>query len=142
MTISSQTFATSKIVHMHNKNLIIPGPHPGEFHLPNDDRQVYLNPIERTIYFFCLNHPEGIQTDALPVHWQELYKLYAHESVFDNKQLILNTIQSLCSESKSLFYTSVSRIKKKFITAFGARKASPHIIKRDKYGYYKTRATL
>ena len=127
---------------MQNKNLIIPGPHPGDFHLPDDDRQIYLNPVECTIYLFFLNHSEGIKTDALPVHWQELYKLYAHESVFDNKQLILNTIQSLCGESKSLFYTSISRIKKKIITALGTRKASLYIIKRDKSGYYKTRATL
>ena len=122
---------------MSNKNLIIPGTHPGEFHLPNDYRLVYLNPIERTIYLFCLNHPEGIQADALPLHWQELYKLYSHESVFDNKQLILNTIQSLCNESKSLFYTSVSRIKKKFITAFGTRKAQHHIIMRHHDGIYR-----
>ena len=127
---------------MQNKNLIIPGPHPGEFHLPDSDRQVYLNPIERTIYLFFLNHPKGVQSDALHLHWQELYKLYSRESVFDNKELILNTIQSLCSESKSLFYTSVSRIKKKFITLLGAKKASPYIIKRDNSGYYKTRATL
>lgn len=122
---------------MQNTNLIIPGLHPGEFHLPNDDRQVYLNPVERTIYLFCLNHPEGIHADALPLHWQELYKLYAHESIFDNKQLILNTIQSLCSESKSLFYTSVSRIKKKFITAFGTRKAQHYIITRHPDGIYR-----
>ena len=122
---------------MSNKNLIIPGTHPGEFHLPNDYRLVYLNPIERTIYLFFLNHPEGIQADALPLHWQELYKLYAHESVFDNKQLILNTIQSLCNESKSLFYTSVSRIKKKFITALGTRKAQRYIIMRHSDGFYR-----
>ena len=122
---------------MLNKNLIILGPHPGEFHLPDNDKMVYLNPVERTIYLFFINHPEGIQADALPIHWQELYKLYSHESVFDNKQLILNTIQSLCSESKSLFYTSVSRIKKKFITVFGTRKAQHYIIMRHTDGIYR-----
>ena len=122
---------------MQNKNLIIPGPHPGEFHLPDNNKIVYLNPVERTIYLFCLNHPEGIQTDTLPLHWQELYKLYARESVFDNKELIPNTIQSLCGESKSLFYTSVSRIKKKLINAFGTRKAQHHIIMRHPDGFYR-----
>ena len=122
---------------MQNKNLIIPGPHPGDFHLPANDKMVYLNPVERTIYLFFLNHPEGIQTNTLPLHWQELYKLYAHESVYDDKSLILNTIQSLCGESKSLFYTSVSRIKKKFITAFGTRKARHYIIMRHPDGIYR-----
>ncbi|MBR6370514.1 MAG: hypothetical protein IKS24_05495 [Bacteroidaceae bacterium] len=127
---------------MSNKNPIIPGPHPGEYHLPDDNSIVYLNPMERTLYQFFINHPEGIQADALPRHWQELYLLYSHESVFDNKDLMLNTIQNLCGESKIVFYTNISRIKRKFISTLGTRKASPYIIKRDKSGYYKTRAIL
>ena len=127
---------------MHNKNLIIPGPYRGQFHLPDDERKVYLNPVERTLYLFFLNHPEGIQADVLTFHWKELCHLYAHESVFDNKELMANTMESLCNESKTVFYTTVSRIKKKFITTLGTRKASPYIIKRDKSGYYRTRATL
>ena len=127
---------------MNNKNPIIPGPHPGEFHLPDDSGIVYLNPIERSLYLFFMNHPEGIQADALPLHWQELYRLYAHESVFDDKELMLNTIENLCDESKIIFYSNISRIKCKFTSVLGTRKASPYIIKRDKYGYYKTRATL
>ena len=122
---------------MQNQNLIIPGPHPGEFHLPNDERQIYLNPVERTIYLFFLNHPEGIQADALPLHWQELYKLYSHESVFDNKKLMLNTIESLCGESKKAFYTNISRIKHKFITSLGVRKAQHYIIMRQPDGIYR-----
>ena len=127
---------------MSKKKLIIPGPHPGEFHLPDNNSTVYLNPIERTLYQLFINHPEGIRADALALHWQELYRLYAHESVYDNKSLMLNTIENLCSESRIIFYTSVSRIKKKFINTLGIRKASPYIIKRDKSGYYKTHATL
>ena len=122
---------------MQNKNLIISGPHPGEFHLPDDDRQIYLNPMERTIYLFFLNHPEGIQTKSLPILWQELYKLYAHESVFDDKKLMLNIIESLCGKSKKVFYTNISRIKRKFINALGVRKAQSHIIIRHPDGRYR-----
>ena len=136
------TFVPLKIVHMSNKSLIIPGPHPGEFHLPDDNRIIYLNPMERTIYQFFINHPEGIQADALALHWQELYRLYAHESVFDDKKLMLNKIGNLCSKSKIVFYSNISRIKCKFTSVLGTRKASPYIIKRDKFGYNKTRATL
>lgn len=50
---------------------------------------------------------------------------------------------SLCDESHTVFYSTVSRIKKKFITAFGGvRKARPYIIARGKDGLYRTRATL
>ena len=122
---------------MSNKNLIIPGPHPGEFHLPDDNTIVYLNPTERTLYQFFINHPEGIQADALSLHWQELYRLYAHESVFDDKKLMLNTIENLCGKSKVVFYSNISRIKHKFINTIGIRKAKNLIIIRHPDGRYR-----
>ena len=125
-----------------NKYRLVPGPRRGDFHLPDGSATVYLNPVERTLYKLFINHPEGIQTDALPLYWQELRTLYAHESVFDNKRLMCDTMASLCAESHTIFYTTVSRIKKKFQDALGKRKAHPYIIHRDNSGLYKTRATL
>ena len=122
---------------MSNKNPIIPGPHPGYYHLPDDNATIYLNPTERALYQFFINHPEGIRADALAQHWQELYRLYAHESVFDDKQLMLCTIQNLCSEPKITFYSNISRIKRKFITTLGSRKANSYIIIRHADGRYR-----
>ena len=121
---------------------LVPGPYPGQFHLPDGSATIYLNPVERTLYKLFMNHPEGIPADALPLYWQELRTLYAHESVFDDKRLMTDTMESLCAEPHTAFYTTVSRIKRKFIIALGARKAAPYTIKRDKTGRYKTRATL
>ena len=115
-----------------NKYRLIPGPRRGDFHLPNGSATVYLNPVERTLYKLFMNHPEGIPTDALPSYRQELHTLYAHESVFDNKRLMCDTMASLCAESHTIFYTTVSRIKKKFVAVLGARKAAPYLIKRGK----------
>ena len=125
-----------------NKYRLVPGPRRGDFHLPDGSATVYLNPVERTLYKLFINHPEGIPTDALPLYWQELRTLYAHESVFDNKRLMTDTMASLCAESHTIFYTTISRIKKKFQDVLGKRKAHPYIILRDKTGLYKTRATL
>lgn len=122
---------------MSNKNQIIPGPHPGQFHLPADNNIVYLNPMERTLYQLFINHPEGIRADALALHWQELYRLYAHESVFDDKKLMLSTVENLCGKSKIVFYSNISRIKHKFITTIGARKAKSFIIIRHPDGRYR-----
>jgi hypothetical protein len=122
---------------MSNKNPIIPGPHPGYYHLPDDNATIYLNPTERALYQFFINHPEGIRADALAQHWQELYRLYAHESVFDDKQLMLCTIQNLCSEPKITFYSNISRIKRKFINTLGTQKAKSLIIIRHPDGHYR-----
>ena len=125
-----------------NTHPVVPGSRRGEFLLPDLDAIVYLNPLERTLYRHFLNHPEGISTDALPLHRKELCRLYAHESVYDDKRLMTHKMETLCSEDKTMFYSTVSRIKKKFIAALGARKAAPYLIKRDRTGLYKTRARL
>lgn len=121
---------------------ITPGQRRGDFLLPGESVKIYLNPIERTLYRLFLNHPEGIATDALRRHKEELHTLYNHETVFENKHQIETTMESIMSENKNLFYTTVARIKKKFVTELGSRKAAPYIIKRNKSGTYKTRAAL
>ena len=125
-----------------NTYLVVPCPRRGEFLLPDLGAKVYLNPLERTLYRHILNHPEGISTDALPLHRKELCRLYEHESVYDDKLLMTHKMEVLCSEDKTMFYTTVSRIKKKFVAVLGTRTAAPYLIKRDKTGLYKTRATL
>lgn len=122
---------------MNNQYPIIPGPHPGQFHLPDSNKMLYLNPMERTLYQLFINHPEGIRADALSLHWQELYHLYAHESVFDDKKLMLNTIENLSGKSKIVFYSNISRIKRKFISTIGVRKANNLIIIRHPDGRYR-----
>ena len=37
--------------------------------------KVYLNPVERTLYTLSLNHPEGITSDDLVLHWKELSRI-------------------------------------------------------------------
>ena len=127
---------------LRNTHLVVPGPRRGEFLLPDLGAKVYLNPLERTLYRHFLDHPEGIPTGELPLHWKELCRLYEHESVYDDKLLMTQKMEVLCSKDKTMFYTTVSRIKKKFVAVLGTRTAAPYLIKRDKTGLYKTRATL
>jgi hypothetical protein len=51
-------------------------------------------------------------------------------------------MESLCSESKTVFYSNISRIKRKFVEALGSRKAAGYYIKRYADGLYRTKATL
>ena len=110
--------------------------------MPELGTELYLNPVESTLYRLFLAHPEGIQADDLLLHWHELRTIYDCESCFDDDSLRENVLETLCAESKRVFYANVSRIKRKFVSVLGSRKASAYIIKRDKNGVYKTRATL
>ena len=116
---------------------VLPGSRRGTFLLPDAAIEIALNPMERTLFRLFLAHPEGIPADGLRLHWKELCELYEQESCFDDKPLRDNALKSLCAESKRVFYANISRIKKKFAAALGARKAAPYIIKRCTDGRYR-----
>ena len=108
----------------------------GHISFSNYRVKVYLNPVERTLYYLFLNHPEGITSDDLVVHWKELCRIYSRESTFADSDFRDDKIESLCSESKTVFYATVSRIKRKFREAIGNLNAEPFIIKKEKGGKY------
>lgn len=118
------------------------GKYRGYVLLPETGQEIYLNPVERTLFCLFLAHPEGIFADNLLIHWQELRGIYERESLYDDPSLRDNTLESICAESKRVFYSNISRIKKKFVAALGARKARGYYIKRYPNGRYRTLATL
>ena len=81
---------------------------------------ILFNPVERTLYRLFTVHPEGLHADDLLLHWNELCALYEKESLYDDPGLREKKMESLCSESKTVFYSTVSRIKSKLVTALGA----------------------
>jgi len=121
---------------------VAPGKRRGIFLLPANGAKIYLNPTERTLYHLFMAHPEGIAAENLLLYWQELQQIYSQESRYDDSNLRDNALESLCAESKTVFYSNISRIKKKFITALGTRAAAGYIIKRCPDGLYRTRAML
>lgn len=118
------------------------GKYRGHVLLPETGLEICLNPVERTLFCLFLTHPEGILADALLLHWQELQSIYERESLYDDPGLRDDALESLCAESKRVFYANISRIKKKFVAALGARKARGYYIKRYPNGLYRTLATL
>lgn len=126
---------------MRKQHIVVFGKRRGTTLLPQEGTRIVLNPIERTLFRLFVAHPEGITADDLLAHWKELCSIYEKESCFDDKSLRDSALESLCAESKTVFYSTVSRIKRKFVSALGRRKANPYIIQRNKNGLYKTRAS-
>ena len=110
--------------------------------LPDEGARVILNPMERTLYRLFLAHPEGISADDLLLHWQELCDIYEKESCFDDPNIRETKLESLCGESKKVFYSTVSRIKKTFVQALGPWRAEPYVIKRKDARIYSLSASL
>ena len=108
--------------------------------LPDEGAELKMNPMERTLYRLFLRHPEGMLADDLLLHWQELETFYAQESCYVDEELRAKKLESLCGESKRVFYATVSRIKKGFMKALGAMRARSYYISRDIHGVYRTKA--
>ena len=121
---------------------VVPTGRRGWFRLPAEDAEVCLNPAESTLLRLFMAHPSGICADDLILHWQELNDIYAHESRFDDPELREKVLASLCAESKRVFYSNISRIKRKFVKVLGAKKAAGYYIKRNKSGLYRTNAVF
>ena len=113
----------------------------GEVKLPDEHVTVTLNPMERTLYRLFLAHPEGISADDLVLHWKELQDIYAKESCFDDPEIRDAKLASLCGESKRVFYSTVSRIKKKFVEQLGPWRAGAYIVKNEEE-VYRVKAKL
>ena len=118
------------------RHSIVIGQQRGIIFLPDENMHVALNPMERTLYRLFLAHPEGITSDSLLVHWQELCDIYEQESCFDDPDIRVAKLESLCGESKKVFYSTVSRIKKRFVEQLGPWRAQAYIIKNEG-GVYK-----
>ena len=138
-SLPKRMFSMSKSIH---KRSVVPAGRRGCFSLPELGAQLCLNPAESTLFRLFMAHPEGLLADDLVLHWQELNDIYAHESCYDDPDLREEALVSLCSESKRVFYSNISRIKRKFIDAVGAKKAAGYYIKRYSNGLYRTRAVL
>jgi hypothetical protein len=109
--------------------------------LPDEDGvQIKLTPMERTLYILFLRYPEGINADELWRYWDELCDIYGSQTVYDDKDLIEDAVESICDEEKVTWYTNVSRIKRKVSDKLGKRVAEQYIIKRDVNGLYKISA--
>ncbi len=89
---------------------------------------VILNPLEKTLYLFLLQHPEGIEPDALVGYRNEFLRIYLHFTIFDDESTIENGIDNLLSEDKKALYTHISRLNKKIETALGKRGSGPYKI--------------
>ncbi len=121
---------------------VVPEPLRGYFFLPADGAEIRLNPTEASLFRLFLAHPEGISAGNLSLYWEELRQIYGQESLYDDIGLQENALKSLCAGPKTIFYSNISRIKKKFTDALGPKRAALFFIHRSPDGLYRTEACI
>ena len=92
------------------------------------DLEIHLNPKEKTIYLFFLNHPEGVRIVDLIDHKTEISHFYeTFTNSFESAQ-IAQAINLLLDPTEGNINQVLSRIRAKFKSAVGSKLANFYTI--------------
>lgn len=90
--------------------------------------ELKLNPKEKTLYLFFLNHPEGVRLTHLCDHKRELEQLYSRFVRSGDQDGVREAIERLVDRTDSNQHEVLSRIKSKIIRAIGSKMAPLYLI--------------
>lgn len=90
--------------------------------------EIPLNPMEKTVYHFFLNHPDGVVLSSIPDHKKELYSLYRHYSETPSIATLRARVDDLCANKNDCLSQVISRIRKKFEDAVPEEMSKVYVI--------------
>jgi len=90
--------------------------------------EIKLRPLEKTLYLFYLNHPEGIGLSFLRGKREELYEIYTSLSSIGNLQEMKNRIDDMANITSNSAAEKISKIKAAFVRAIGDELAKHYYI--------------
>jgi hypothetical protein len=94
--------------------------------------ELKLNPKEKTLYLFFLNHPEGVRLTHLCDHKRELEQLYSRFVRSGDQGGVREAIERLVDRTDSNQHEVLSRIKNKVVRAVGSKMAPLYLISGDR----------
>jgi hypothetical protein len=87
--------------------------------------------LEKTVYFFFLNHPEGVEFNRVQDYYQELLNIYSELAPTKTTEQLEGSIAALCNPMESSLSEKVSKIRSKIISVVGDRMSEYYIISGD-----------
>ena len=90
--------------------------------------QFKFTPLEKTVYFFFLNHPEGVEFNRVQDYYQEMHDIYSELAPTKTSEQIEASVSALCSPLDSSLSEKVSKIRSKIISVVGDRMSEYYII--------------
>lgn len=93
--------------------------------------EIKLRPLEKALYFFYLNHPEGIRLRSLKNHKDEIKQFYNKRSKSDEVKNLKDRIDSMIDTNTDSAEQKISRIKSVFTKSIGNELAKHYYIKGD-----------
>lgn len=90
--------------------------------------EIKLRPLEKTLYLFYLNHPEGVGLSFLRGKREEMYEIYSNLSSIGNMEEMKVRIDDMVDVTKSSAFEKISKIKAAFVKAIGEELAQHYYI--------------
>ncbi|HEX5151291.1 MAG TPA: hypothetical protein VFW07_07570 [Parafilimonas sp.] len=101
----------------------------GKIFLPDyGNMEIKLTPLEKTLYIFFLNHPEGMMLHDLADHKEELRNIYSRISTSGLLAEINNRIDSLVDVTSNSVSEKMSKIRSAFVKSVGKDLAKSYYI--------------
>ena len=91
--------------------------------------EIKLRPLEKTLFFLYLKHPDGIGLSFLCDYKQELYDIYTSLSTIGDFQEMRNRIDEMVNITSNSAAEKISKIKAGFVKAIGIELAKNYYIK-------------
>jgi hypothetical protein len=96
--------------------------------------EIKLTPLEKTLYLFFLNHPEGMMLHDLVDHKKELIAIYTRISTTGLLAEVHNGINGLVDVTSNSASEKISRIKAAFVKSVGEQLATHYYIQGERNG--------
>ncbi len=90
--------------------------------------EIKLRPLEKTLYFFYLNHPDGVGLSFLRGKREEMYDIYTKLSGIGSLEEMKSRINDMVDVTKSSAFEKISKIKASFVKAIGEELAKNYYI--------------
>jgi len=90
--------------------------------------EIKLRPLEKTLYFFYLDHPEGVGLSFLRGKREEMYKIYEEIISFGDLFEMRKRIDDMANITSNSAAEKISRIKAAFVKVIGDELAKNYYI--------------
>ena len=90
--------------------------------------EIKLRPLEKTLYLFYLDHPEGVGLSFLRGKKEELYKIYGSLSSLGDLFEMRKRIDDITNITSNSAAEKISKIKAAFVKAIGEELAQHYYI--------------
>ena len=101
-------------------------------YLGEENKEVHLEPLVKSVYILFLKHPEGIVFKNLPDYRQELTKIYSEIRPWGLTDRAIQSIEDVTNPLLNSINEKCARIRKTFVTLLGSNLSESYYIKGER----------